>query len=231
MVEAAGLHALTSEMHTGALTIATVCILLTALCQIVVRHQKGMPKGLVRIALGLRGYTDPVGLVAAIIGAIAICASAYFGMQTWSFEQLANDPITRNKILFTAIILAMWVGIAGMRMALTRQLWTCRPLAFLYTVFTLAAFGLTSIVGSMGAQLTKGESALDPFLEWIGFDYTRPIEFNAGLMIMAALAAVGVIILVCIAVRWYGLADQEDADHCEKRSGYTEPAMIEEEDW
>jgi hypothetical protein len=231
MVEAAALHALTAEMHTGALTLATICILVTALCQITVRHKDGMPKSLVKIAMGLRGYTDAVGLVAALIGAIAICASAYFGMQAWSFDQLANDPITRNKILFTAIILAMWVGIVGMRMALTRQLWTCRPLAFLYTIFALAAFGLTSIVGSMGAHLTKGESSLDPLLKWLGFDYTQPIEFNADLMIIAALAAVGLLIMVCLASRWYDLASIEDADACEKKSGYTEPEFVEEEDW
>lgn len=231
MVEAAALHALTAEMHTGALTLATICIVITALCQIAVRHKDGMPKSLVKIAMGLRGYTDAVGLVAALIGAIAICASAYFGMQAWSFDQLANDPITRNKVLFTAIILAMWIGIVGMRMALTRQLWTCRPLAFLYTVFALAAFGLTGVTGSMGAHLTKGESSLDGFLKWIGFDYTKPIEFNADLMVVAALASVALTIVICIGVRWYGLADQEDADACEERSGYTEPTFVEEEDW
>jgi hypothetical protein len=83
----------------------------------------------------------------------------------------------------------------------------------------------------MGAHLTKGESSLDPFLKWIGFDYTQPIEFDANLMIIAALAAVGLIVMVCIFVRWYGLADQEDADFCEAKSKYSEPAQIEEEDW
>lgn len=230
MVEAAALHALTAEMHTGALVLATACIVLTALCQITVRHRDRMPKRLVRCALGLRGYTDAAGLVAAIIGTIAICASAYFGMQAWSFDQLASEPMVRNKVLFTAIILAMWLGIIGMRIALTRQLWTCRALAFLYVVFALAAFGLTSVTGSIGAHLTKGESILDGFLQWIGFDFTKPIELNANLMIAVAIAAAGLLIMVCILVRWFDLVSKEDADACEKTSGYSEPAMI-EEDW
>ena len=50
MVTVEALHALTSELHAGFLTLAFVCIMIVAGCQIVVRFRNRMPKSFVNIA-------------------------------------------------------------------------------------------------------------------------------------------------------------------------------------
>ena len=80
MVSMAGLHALTAELHAGMLTLAFACIMIVLAAQIVVRLRDWMPSRIVGWAIIVRGYAEPAGYVAAILGVLALVVSAWTGM-------------------------------------------------------------------------------------------------------------------------------------------------------
>src|SRR4030065_1957933 len=102
MVSMAGLHALTAELHAGMLSLAIACILLVLGAQIVVRLRNRLPQRIVGWAIIVRGYAEPAGYVAAILGVLALVVSAWTGMYAWPLDVLMDLDLVRNKILLTA---------------------------------------------------------------------------------------------------------------------------------
>lgn len=200
MVDAAALHALTVELHTGFLFLAAAAIVLTALGLVLLRYwpaKGGKASELVRTATS---YLEPTGPVAAIAGALALLLSAFTGMTAWGgTDAVLDDPITRNKIILTTIITVMWALVVLTRLRFGRVLWRVPPLAALYVGTAAVAFGLTSFTGSMGAHLAQGGSIIDPVLDSLGIDYASTLVLGpTTALIIAALSVV--VIIACLVV-------------------------------
>ena len=230
MVTVEALHALTAELHAGFLTLAFICIMIVAACQIVVRLRNRMPKSFVNIAIRIRGYMEAAGFVGAVLGVLGLLLSAWTGMYAWTLDALINDPVIRNKILLTAFATVMWAGVVFVRSRFGRGLWTCPAMATLYVVLTFVSFGMVGTVGSMGAHLTQGGSALDPIWQIVGFRVDPIIELSTNAAALLAIVSVALLIVALAVARRYDLFSVKlGADTCQKRFKWDEPVIILEE--
>ncbi len=200
MVDAAALHALTVELHTGFLFLAAATIVLTALGLVLLRFWPAKGGKISELVRAATGYLEPTGLVAAIAGVIALLVSAFTGMTAWGgTDAVLDDPITRNKIVLTVIITVMWSLAVLTRLRFGRALWRVPLLATLYVGTVAVAFGLTSFIGSMGAHLAEGGSIIDPLLGSLGIDYASALVIGpTTALIIAALSVV--VIIACLVV-------------------------------
>jgi hypothetical protein len=196
MVGMSALHSLTAELHTGFLTMAMIGIGVTFLCQLVIRFGKGGMFS--RLSASIRGYTEAAGIMGAFFGVFVLLVSAYTGINSRdSLDVLYGDPITANKILLTAGITAIWSMVVVLRLGIGERLWTSPGLALFYTGTAAVGFGITALVGSMGAHITQGESTIDPLLSSFGIDYTKYFLLDANLAMVVAIISL-VVIVVCI---------------------------------
>ena len=231
MVAMTAIHALTAELHTGFLTLAFAGISLTFLCQLAIAWEKSMPATLVRWARSLRGYTEAAGLVGAFLGVIVLVISGYTGFNAYgSSSAILDVAITRNKIMLTVFAAILWASVVIVRLAFKRKLWTSFEMSGSYTLLAFGAYGLTALVGSMGGHITHGESSIEPILSAIGFDYTKPIEFDPWLMTIVALMGIGALLMALVQIRLSNLwAIRPGANDGNLRT-WSEPIMIEKED-
>ncbi|HEY3420532.1 MAG TPA: hypothetical protein VGK23_08270 [Methanomassiliicoccales archaeon] len=230
MVAMSAIHALTAELHSGFLTLAFAGIFLTFLCQLAISWEKRMPGTLVRWARSIRGYAEAAGIVGAFLGFIVLFASGYTGYSSQDASTLLQDPIIRNKVMFTIFATILWGAVIVVRLTFKRKLWTSFEMSGLYTLLTLGAYGLTVLVGSMGGHITKGESSIEPILRTVGFDYTKPVEFDAALMTIVALLGIGALIMALVQIRLNNLWRLRPGANDGNLPTWSEPRMIEREE-
>lgn len=199
MIEMSSLHSLMAELHSGMLFLAFLCIIITAGSQLVVGFSK--KKGIFyRIATKIRGYTEATGIVAAIGGFVIILIASYTGMYAWgNIENVLISPEVRNKITLTAFAIAHWGLVIFIRLRFGRGIWTCPPMAVVYTAAATLAFAFTALSGSLGAHFTAGESLIDPLWDMLKIDITTDIILSTTAAIALAVASV-IILVVIIAI-------------------------------
>jgi hypothetical protein len=231
MVAMSALHALTAELHTGFLTLAFAGIFLTFLCQMAISWEKHLPAVLVHWARSIRGYTEATGIVGAVLGVIVLLASGFTGYNAYGDSaQILDVAITRNKVMFTIFATILWAAVVVLRLAFKRKLWTSFEMSGLYTLLALGAYGLTTLTGSMGGHITKGESSIEPILKMVGFDYTQPIDFEPWLMAIVALMGIGALIMGLVQIRLINLWALRPGANDGNLPTWSEPRMIEKED-
>jgi hypothetical protein len=229
MVGMEALHSLTAELHGGFLALAAVCIILTALAQIVMHFNESMPKSLVKAAMRSRGYLDATGYVAAIAGVLALPLSAYTGSGTWPMDALLDNAVVRNKIVLTVFATTLWASVASIRWRFGRSLWTCPSMAALYTILAMVAMGITATAGSLGAHLTKGESILDFMWNLIGINVLQDLLLSVDLAMIVSILCIIVIIAVLVVRKLSGInQEQLGPRKCTKWSKWDEPVISDE---
>lgn len=226
MVDMAGLHSLSSELHAGFLTLAFVSIVAVLICQLVVRYEAKMPKLFVRWARASRGYFEAAGFVGAVAGILALLLSAYTGSYAWTLDQLFDSSIVRNKMILTVFATILWIGVVVVRVKFGRALWTCPHTSLLYVGLAVMAFGLTGTTGSLGAHIVQGGSILDPLWEAVGIDITKDLLLDTTIALVVAIGAVLLLLFSLIAVVLSGIAkEQFHPKDCSARSGWDEPTI------
>lgn len=222
MVAWSALHSLTAELHSGMLTLATLCIVAVAVAQLVVGYRDRFPKRLVNLAIRTRGYFEATGYVAAVGGVVGLVLSGYTGMNAWPPDVLLESALIRNKITITIFVTVLWMMIVFIRVRFGRGLWTCPLMATLYTGLAVFAFGLIALTGSMGAHTTVGESIADPVWALLGIDVTKDLfMFPMWLGGAIALAAIGLLVTSLIVARRHKLYSVElTPEACSKVSGF-----------
>lgn len=222
-------HSLSVDLHTALLLLAFACIIITLLCQLTVYYSESMPKSLVRCSRRTRGYTDAAAFVAVILGIIAILVSAVAGAE--AAEDPTSDPIIMNKIMLTIFALVVWSGVAAIRYKFGRQLWTNPFLSGSYTLLAIVGMGFISMVGSLGAHLTQGESVLDFFWKYLPFDPTQDLSMSPDWSLAIGLGGLLAIIFSLLIVRMSGIAKEEfRAKSSASWSKWEEPVIGETEE-
>lgn len=226
MVSMAGLHALSAELHAGMLTLAFACIMIVLASQIAVRLRKWMPRRLVGWAITARGYAEPAGYVAAILGILALVVSAWTGMYAWPMDKLMDLDLIRNKILLTTYSTILWCGIVFIRMRFGRTLWTCPYMVAVYVALTLIAFGMVAITGCMGSLISRDESLLEPLYQFIGMDIKVSFELTPNSSAAITLASMIGVLGSLIVARWKRLFEVVLApETCQKIFKWDEPKL------
>jgi len=206
LVSMSSLHTMTAELHTGFLVLAFIGIGGTFLLQMMCWLER--PRFLLNSALRTRGYLEAAGIVAALLGVIALLLSAITGSLAWSADLLLGSPEAMNKIVLTAMAMTIWAGAVFIRLRYGRGLWTCPAMAGLYAGLSLIGIVLIGVTGSIGAHITTGESLLDFLWILLGIDPSQSVLVSdAASMMIILISAIIVIACSLIAIR-SGLSKQ-----------------------
>ncbi len=201
MITAGGVHDFTVELHGGFFTLAIIAIILTLLAQIAISGKESFPR-LANAAYKSRGYLDATGIVAVIAGIIAIVISAITGLDAAPAHVLVDSVILRNKIVLSFLALVAWIWVAAMRLRLGRSLWTCPWSSVAYVIIALIAMSFTTVVGSLGADITTGGSLFDSFYSFIGLDPTHvDLQFSLIWSLTFTIISILVIFVVLLTAR------------------------------
>lgn len=216
MVDLAGLHSLSVEMHGGMLTLATICILATVIAKIHFRKRRTSDKygnlwPLDSLMGKISRYTEPTAYLAGIGGAIGLVASAIIGIYVWPLELITASTLGLNKVMFSIFATELWIIFAALRSKYGEGLWKNNAMATVYSCVAVIGFLFMVLAGSFGAHMALKGSILDPIYDLFGIN---PLTFGVtGLNYTIILITVFlVLIIVPIAAVFYIQHQRENRD-------------------
>lgn len=185
-------HDFVVELHTG---VAVFVILAIVLRVIVDAGQRGKAN-LSGTIQEIRQGTDFVAYSGSILAVIFLIASGVTGYLILPYSTLIGQPIYLNKA-FTALgALFFWMAFAFLRYWSGPTMWEKRGLYALALVTAFFAILFTTLAGSIGAELSIGQSVLTPVYNALSINFKQltlqpiDVEITAALLIVAIAVAV-----------------------------------------
>ncbi len=199
MVDLAGLHSLSVEMHGGMLTLATICILATVVTKIHFRNRRTSDKygnlwPLDSLMGKISRYTEPTAYLAGIGGVIGLVASAAIGIYVWPLELITGSALGLNKVMFSIFATELWVIFVVLRLKYGESLWKNNAMSTVYSSVAIIGFLFMVLAGSFGAHMALKGSILDPIYDLFGIN---PLTFGiTGFNYTITLIAVSLVLIV-----------------------------------
>lgn len=165
MVSTAVFHAISTEMVVGSFAIAALGTITCAFATLVPAINEKIPSR-------LHSHLDSAAYVASIFGLLMVPLAIVTGYLT-SESMGGQSGMSLNKMIFSGLCIGFWSGVISGRRLCGYRLWEHRGLAIVQGCSALAGFGTTVILGSIGGELGRGETALDLLPFDLGI-YTPP---------------------------------------------------------
>ena len=189
MVDLAALHSMLIELHSGTLTLATICIIANIIDRIHLRMSGNSDKSggfwSTASSMGkLSRYTDPTAYIAGIFGIIGLIISAIVGAYVWPIELLTSSAMGTlgwTKVMFSIFATELWIIFVFLRTKYGENLWKNSTMTIINSSVGIIGFIFMVIVGSLGAHMsdianmTEKGSVIDPIFELFGID---PLNFG-----------------------------------------------------
>lgn len=184
-------HDLVVELHTGIVVFIILALLLRMYTDL------GVPRGssVSSLVNEVRIGTDFVVYLGSITAVIFLLISGVTGYLIYPYSTLVSQPIYLNKAFIALGALYFWTAFAFVRFWSGPSLWKKRGLYTLEVI--IAFFGLlfTTIAGSLGAELSIGQSVLDPVYKTLSLNFHQitlqmvDVEATAAILIVAIIVA------------------------------------------
>ena len=165
MVSTAVFHAISTEMVVGSFAIAVLGSITCAVATLIPSIRERMPS---RLHMQL----DSAAYIASIFGILMVPLAIVTGYLT-AESMGGQNGMSLNKMIFSGLCIGFWSGVISGRRLCGYRLWDHRGLAILQGCSALGGFGTTVILGSIGGELGRGETALDLLPFDLGI-YTPP---------------------------------------------------------
>ncbi len=151
------------------------------------------------VSQAVRHAADLGSLWSAGIGTALLAMATLTGLMTRPLPALFNSPITKNKMLLTALALVCWAGFVAVRAKTGEGVWTRRGLpGHSAWVLALAGFLYMITVNSIGGDLAGIPSGYEQFARAAGYR-TRwalyyPTFFNVLLLVAGHAVLIGALL-------------------------------------
>jgi hypothetical protein len=185
-------HDFVVELHTG---VAVFVILAIILRVVVAFNYPGNAAASARVQGILQG-TDFVAYAGSVLAVIFLFVSGITGYLLLPYSTLVGQAIYLNKA-FTALgALFFWAAFAFLRYWSGPEMWEKRGLYALALVTAFFGLLFTTLAGSIGAELSIGQSVLTPVYNALSINFQQltlqPIDvgITAALLIIAIVIAV-----------------------------------------
>jgi len=189
-------HGLVVEEHSGIAVFVILALVVRILVDLVYRG----PNPSARIQ-ALRQGTDFIGYAGSLAVVFFLILSGVTGYLIQPYSMLVQSTLLINKSLLALGALFFWGAYFVIRFRFGSGLWQKRGLYLVEVVTALLGIAFTALAASMGAELTVGQSALEPVYSMLNFSWktflVQPLEIE----ITAALIVVGVFLAFIIPVR------------------------------
>ena len=158
-------HAISTEMVVGAFAIATLGTIICSIAALVPAFGERLPSK-------VHSHLDSAAYIASIFGVLMIPAAIVTGNLTTE-SMGGQSTMSLNKMVFSGLCIGFWSGVISGRRLCGYRLWEHRGLTILQALSASLGFLMTIMLGSIGSQLGRGETALDLLPFEIGI-YTPP---------------------------------------------------------
>lgn len=180
-------HDFIVELHTGVTVFVVIAVVMRILVDLT--H---MSKTTVSAQVQeLRQGTDFVAYAGSIVAVFFLILSGITGYLVLPYSTLSSQAIYLNKSLTALGALYFWSAFAFLRFWFGPGIWERKGL-YAFEVIT-AIFGLlfTTLAGSIGAELTVGQSVLQPVYNALSINFhqltltTTDVEATAVVIVIA----------------------------------------------
>jgi len=185
-------HDLVVEFHTGVVVFVIFAI---ALRVVVDLRKRGKATASARV-LEIRQGTDFVAYVGSVLAVVFLILSGTTGYLLQPYSELVTQPILLNKAFTALAALFFWMGFAFLRYWSGPTMWGKKGLYALAVVTALLGLLFTTIAGSIGAQLSIGQSVVDPVYKALSINTRQltlqpiDVEITAAALIIAIIVVV-----------------------------------------
>ena len=177
------LHHLVVGLTTGIATLACLC----AIAAWVSNYFVG--------AKNARAHLDTASYIAAIATLPLLPIAVLSG--TMSMSDPASDAMSYNKFLFAGLTTGFLASMVIGRWRFGPGVWNDSRLALLQAISASGALASITVLGSIGAKMTLGESTMDILPFWPAFDDSIVVNewFSLVLLIIGLVAMVAAFML------------------------------------
>ncbi len=177
------LHHLVVGLTTGIATLACLC----AIAAWVSNYFVG--------AKNARAHLDTASYIAAIATLPLLPIAVLSG--TMSMSDPASDAMSYNKFLFAGLTTGFLASMVIGRWRFGPGVWNDSRLALLQAISAIGALASITVLGSIGAKMTLGESTMDILPFWPAFDDSIVVNgwFSLVLLIIGLVAVVAAFML------------------------------------
>lgn len=190
-------HDFVVELHTGVVVFVVLAI---ALRVVVDLSHRGKAPVSARV-LQIRQGTDFVAYAGSVLAVAFLIVSGITGYLLLPYSTLSTQPIYLNKALTALGALYFWALFAVLRYYCGPAIWEKKGLYGLAVVTAFFGLLFTTLAGSIGAELTIGQSVLTPVYNALSINFRQlklqPIDVG----ITAAVLIVAIIIVIFLPLK------------------------------
>ena len=180
-------HDFIVELHTGVTVFVVIALVTRILFDLRYMGKTAVPESVTKVLDG----TDFATYTGSVVAVIFLILSGITGYLVLPYSTLASQAIYLNKSLTALGALYFWSAFVFLRFWFGPHVWEKKGL-YAFQVIT-ALFGLlfTTLAGSIGAELTVGQSVLQPVYNALSINFhqltltTTDVEATAVLLIIA----------------------------------------------
>ena len=173
------LHHLVVGLTTGIATLACLC----AIAAWVSNYFVG--------AKHIRSHLDTASYIAAIAAIPLLPIAVLSG--TMAMSDPASDAMSYNKFLFAGLTTGFLASMVIGRWRFGPGVWNDSRISLLHAISAIGALASITVLGSIGAKMTLGESTMDILPFWPEFDDSVVVnEWLSVVLLVLGLAAMAV---------------------------------------
>ena len=180
-------HDLVVEFHTGVVVFVIVAIALRVVVDLGHRGKATASPRVQEIRLG----TDFVAYTGSVLAVVFLILSGMTGYLLQPYSDLVSQPILLNKAFTALAALFFWMAFAFLRYWSGPSMWEKRGLYALAVVTAFLGLLFTTLAGSIGAELSIGQSVVDPVYNALSINMRQltlqpiDVEITAVLLVVA----------------------------------------------
>jgi hypothetical protein len=189
-------HSLVVEEHSGVVVFVIVSLVVRVLTDILARGRMPSPG-----VQGIRQGSDIISYGGSFFAVIFLILSAMTGYLIQPYSTLVASPILINKALTALGALFFWFAFFFVRYRFGPGLWSKRGLYILQLVTAFLGLVFTTLAGSIGAELSLGNSVLDPVYQALGFSWRTFVLQPLEIEVTSVLLIIGVVLVLVLPSR------------------------------
>ena len=183
MVSAATLHAFSTELLVGSMTLSVLATVLCLVESIAKKFEENILRGL-----------DFAAYFSAIFSLCCIPIVAATGNAA---GDASSSPYLVNKMLLSGVCLGLWIGVIHGRYTWGPDLWSDRRKGILHVVLVSLGYGTAAMLGSIGSLMTRGETVGDLLGIWPHLESAPSLSFGISVT-LALLSVIALLVVIFV---------------------------------
>jgi len=188
------LHGMVVEEHTG--------IVIFIILSLVIRVLGDLTKSKIKMVSDqiptIHSASDTIAFYGSAAAIFFLIVSGVTGYLIQPYSSITSEPILLNKSLFALAALFFWCAFFFNRYWFGPNLWSHRGLYLVQIVTALLGVTCIALAASIGAELTLGQSVLEPVYNYFNFSWSNFMLGTLEIGVTAVLVVIGIAIALVL---------------------------------